>query len=119
MLRKWRTLIVFGSIFGVFFLLHIVLAANNYDTMFGLVATGITVMTFFCGPICMLLESSSQRYKSVFFQGMLASIPLSIGLGWAYNEMSVGYQIFLFPVFALIIHYLISKSRLGDTYGLK
>jgi hypothetical protein len=87
--------------------------------MFGLVATGITVMTFLCGPICMLLESSSQRYKSVFFQGMLASIPLSIGLGWAYNEMSVGYQIVLFPIIAVIIHYLISKSRLGDTYGLK
>ncbi len=119
MLSKWRTPMVFGSIFGVLFLLHIIFAANSYDLMFRIVAIGITLMTFLCGPICMLLESSSQRYKSVFFQGMTASIPLSIGLGWAYNEMSVGYQIILFPFIALIIHCLIVISRLGDTYGLK
>ena len=67
----------------------------------------------------MFIEPIQERYKMIYVQGLLISIPLSIGLGWAYSDMSVGLEMILFPLITLIIHGTIRQSSIGLTYGLK
>ena len=119
MLSQYRSLIIYALFFSLFFVLHIYFAANDQDLLFQLVATIITVMSLFCGPICVLLESKAELYSNVFQFGMIASVPICTGLGWAYNDMSVGFEIIIFPLVTLLIHYMIRISSIGDTYGLK
>ena len=67
----------------------------------------------------MFIEPIQERYKTIYVQGLLISIPLSIGLGWAYSDMSVGLEMILFPLITLTIHGTIKQSTIGLTYGLK
>ena len=60
-------------------------------------------MSLCCGVICVLLESKGEQYGYVFQTGMIASVPLCIGLGWAYNDMSVGFEMFIFPLISIYI----------------
>tara|TARA_B100001248_G_C27245373_1_gene391306 strand:+ start:390 stop:713 length:324 start_codon:yes stop_codon:yes gene_type:complete len=106
-------------IFMLLFVLHIVFAANDYHLLFRVVALLITVMTFFSGPIFMFIEPSQDRYRTIYIQGLVISIPLSIGLGWAYSGMSLGLEMILFPLITLFIHGTIRQSSIGLTYGLK
>ncbi len=119
MFTQIRTLVIYSTIFMLLFVLHIVFAANDYHLLFRVVALLITVMTFFSGPICMFIEPIQERYKMIYVQGLLISIPLSIGLGWAYSDMSVGLEMILFPLITIIIHGTIKQSTIGHTYGLK
>ena len=119
MLSQYRSLIFYALLFSLFFVLHIYFAANDQDFLFQLVAIIITVMALFCGAICVLLESKVELYGHVFQVGMIASMPICAGLGWAYNDMSVGIEIIIFPLVSLLIHYMIRISLIGDTYGLK
>ena len=119
MLEKYRTFIIYALLFALLFALHIYFAANNQDFLFQSVAIIISVMSLCCGVICVLLESKGEQYGYVFQTGMIASVPLCIGLGWAYNDMSVGFEMFIFPLISILIHYIITISRIGDTYGLK
>ena len=119
MFSQIRTLVIYSMIFMLLFVLHIIFAANDYHLLFRIIALLITVMTFFSGPICVLIEPSKQRYRTIYIQGLLMSIPLSIGLGWAYSDMSVGSEMILFPLITIVIHGTIKQSTIGHTYGLK
>ena len=119
MFTQIRTLVIYSMIFMLLFVLHIVFAANGYHLLFRVVALLITVMTFLSGPIFMFIEPSQDRYRTIYIQGLAISIPLSIGLGWAYSGMSVGLEMILFPLITLFIHGTIRQSSIGLTYGLK
>ena len=114
-----RSIFIYGAIFCLLFVLHIVFAAKDLDFLFRLVAIMLSGMIFFCGPCMVFLEKSKVRYSLVYNIGIIVSCPLSIGLGWAYGGMSTSVYIGLFPLVTLIIHYLIKKSHIGHTYGLK
>ena len=73
----------------------------------------------FCGLICVFLETKNESYGYVFKFGMIASVPICVGLGWAYNDMSTGIELIIFPMVSLLIHNMIRLSPMGDTYGLK
>ena len=122
MSKIWQDLqgiFIYGAIFSLLFVLHIVFAANDLDFLFRLVAIMLSGMIFFCGPCMVFLEKSKVRYSLVYNIGIIVSCPLSIGLGWAYGGMSTSVYIGLFPLVTLIIHYLIRISYIGHTYGLK
>ena len=114
-----RSIFIYGVIFSLLFVLHIVFAATNLEFLFRTVALMLSGMIFFCGPCLVYLEKSKIKYSSVFNLGMIISCPLSIGLGWAYGEMTISIIMVLFPLLTLIIHYTIKKSFIGYTYGLK
>ena len=119
MLAKYLAVIYFCVLFSILFVLHIVFAANDNHLMFRSVAIIITVIVFLCGPICVFFESSKDRYKFSFNAGMTLSSLLSVGLGWAYNDMSMDFVMIIFPILSVLIHYIIKQSPAGDTYGLK
>ena len=119
MLSQYRSLTFYALLFSLFFVLHIYFAANDQDFLFQLVAVIITVMALFCGAICVFLETKNESYGYVFKFGMIASVPICVGLGWAYNDMSFGSQMVTFPLLSVLIHYIIRLSPIGDTYGLK
>ena len=118
-LAKVNALLAIVIEYCVLFALHIVFAAANLEFLFRLVALMLTGMIFLCGPCLVYLEKSKSKYSSVYNLGIIFSCPLSIGLGWAYGEMTTSIIMVLFPLLTLIIHYTIRKSFIGYTYGLK
>ena len=119
MLAKYLAVIYFCFLFSILFVLHIVFSIIYNELMFRSVVVIITIMIFFCGPICVFFESSNERYKFSFNVGMTLSSLLSVGLGWAYNDMSMGIIMIIFPILSVLIHSIIKQSPVGDTYGLK
>lgn len=119
MLLRYRSLSLYALLFSVLFVLHIFFAANNLDFFFQLVAIIITIMSLFCGAVCVILEPTRENYKFVFHFGLVISVPICVGLGWAYNDMSTGIELIIFPIVSLLIHNMIRLSPVGDTYGLK
>ena len=119
MILRYRGLTIYAMLFTLLFVLHIIFAANDQNVMFQIVAVAITAMSFFCGLICVFLETKKESYGYVFKFGMIASVPICVGLGWAYNDMSFGCQMVTFPLLSVLIHYIIWLSPIGDTYGLK
>tara|TARA_B100001113_G_scaffold302103_1_gene261456 strand:- start:20 stop:379 length:360 start_codon:yes stop_codon:yes gene_type:complete len=119
MLGRFRAVIYFAVLFVVLFASHIIFAATNNDFLFRIVVVFITILTFFAGPICALIESEQTSYGASFTHGMLLSLPLSTGLGWAYNGMTAGFEMVIFPILSGFIHLAIRQSVVGTTYGLK
>ena len=119
MLPRYRSLSLYALMFSVLFVLHIFFAANNLDVLFQIVAVIITAMSLFCGLVCVIFEPKKENYKPVFQLGIIISIPICTGLGWAYNNMSAGIELIIFPLVSLLIHNMIRMSPMGDTYGLK
>ncbi|MBT4921181.1 MAG: hypothetical protein HON10_07300 [Euryarchaeota archaeon] len=117
--RDLQSIFIYGVIFALLFVLHIIFAAADLEILFRLVALTLSAMVFFCGLCLVYLEKSKVRYSSVYYIGMIVSCPLSIGLGWAYGGMSTSISMVLFPVITLIIHYTIKKIFFDRTYGLK
>ena len=119
MIGKFRAVIIYSMIFSFLFALHIVFGATDWDEPFAIVVGIITIMTLFSGPICVAIETMHERYKSTYFHGLILSMPLSTGLGWAYGGRSFGLEMILFPAITLVIHITIRQSPIGLTYGLK
>ncbi|DAC57178.1 MAG TPA: hypothetical protein D7I07_05830 [Candidatus Poseidoniales archaeon] len=119
MVGQFRAVIIYGMFFSFLFMLHIFFAANDFDGLFRVVVLLITIMTFFSGPICVVIEPVQAQYKSTYFYGLILSMPLSTGLGWAYGDMSADFEMILFPIITLMIHITIKQSSIGLTYGLK
>ncbi|DAC29204.1 MAG TPA: hypothetical protein HA327_05535 [Candidatus Poseidoniaceae archaeon] len=119
MIYQFRAVIIYGIIFSSLFMLHILFAANDLEGLFRVVVLLIAIMTFFSGPICVVIEPVKEQYKSTYFHGLILSMPLSTGLGWAYGDRSAGLEMILFPVITLVIHIAIRQSSIGLTYGLK
>ena len=81
-----KAILVFSSIYVLLFILHIVFAANDLDHLFRIVAILLVAMTFFCAPILWLIDSTMKHSLRI---GYIASIPLSIGIAYAYTNMQL------------------------------
>ena len=79
-----KAILVFSSTYVLLFVLHIVFAANELDHLFRIVAVLLVAMTFFCAPLLWLIDSSMKQSLRI---GYVASIPLSIGIAYAYTNM--------------------------------
>ena len=117
--RDLQSIFIYGVIFALLFVLHIIFAAADLEILFRLVALTLSAMVFFCGLCLVYLEKSKIKYSSTYNLGMTVSCPLSIGLGWAYGGMTTSIMMVLFPLLTIIVHYIIRKSFIGHTYGLK
>ena len=79
-----KAILVFSSTYVLLFILHIVFAANDLEFLFRIVAVLLVAMTFFCAPLLWLIDSSMKQSLRI---GYIASIPLSIGIAYAYTDM--------------------------------
>ena len=79
-----KAILVFSLIYVLLFVLHIVFAANDLEHLFRIVATLLVAMTFFCAPILWLIDPTMKQSPRI---GYIASIPLSIGIAYAYTNM--------------------------------
>ena len=79
-----KAILVFSSVYSLLFVLHIVFAANDLD-LFRFVALLLVAMTFFCAPLLWLIDSSMNHSERI---GYIVSIPLSIGIAYAYTSMN-------------------------------
>jgi len=97
--------LVNGGLFAVFFGLHIVFASLDLELAFRLVAVVITAQTLLFGPLSVLLEGSPSRLRrrTTNQTGTLLSLPLCVGLAWAYAGMAWSWPLVL----------LLSGSSLG------
>ncbi len=96
------------------FFLHIVFAANDNEILFRLVAITITIITFFVGIIIILFGKIIYNRILVNRLSCLISVFLSIGLGWAYSEMSWKLQIIYWPSVAIFCHLLVERLWLTN-----
>ena len=83
-----RALGIYAGLYLGLFVLHIVFAANDLDILFQIVAFILVAMTFLCGPALWSIHSildSHQMNSAVY--GYLTSLPLSIGIAYAYTDM--------------------------------
>ena len=106
--RDLQSIFIYGVIFALLFVLHIIFAAADLEILFRLVALTLSAMVFFCGLCLVYLEKSKVRYSSVYYIGMIVSCPMSIGLGWAYGGMTTSIMMVLFPLLTIIVHYIIN-----------
>ena len=96
-----RAVVVFSGLYLLLFALHIVFAAKNFHLLFRVVATGLVVMTFFCGPVLwFMVRRLNLSERNPIEQGYLLSLPLAIGIAYAFTEME--FQ-FLATVTALLV----------------
>ena len=79
-----KAILVFSSTYVLLFVLHIVFAVNDLEHLFRIVATLLVAMTFFCAPILWLIDPTMKQSPQI---GYIASIPLSIGIAYAYTNM--------------------------------
>ena len=103
-----RALIVFFSAYSLLFALHIVFAANDFNLLFRLVAFLLVAMTFFCAPLLWFIDSSMNQSNRI---GYVASIPLSIGIAYAYTGMN-------FQIDATILALLLTSLTHGGWWLL-
>ena len=92
-------------VFVTLFIAHIIAAANDFDTIFKVIAAMITIQTLFAGLILHWLggKCSHARYPV---------IALGAGLGWAYAGMQLSMTILIWIIAVGIIQY-------GSEKGLK
>ena len=92
-----KAIIVFSSTYALLFVLHILFAANDLDDLFRVVAVLLVAMTFFCAPILWLIDSTMKQSLRI---GYIASIPLSIGIAYAYTDMQFQSDATFFAIIA-------------------
>lgn len=105
---KGKAAFLFLLAYGVGFILHIVFAMYNMTLLFKIDAAFVTLMTFFCGPILVWLngkKSTLTDANRLSLLGYFMSIPLSIGIAYAYTDMVFEWQAsFSSIILASIIH---------------
>ena len=92
-----KAILVFSSTYALLFVLHILFAANDLDDLFRVVAVLLAAMTFFCAPILWLIDSTMKRSLRI---GYIASIPLSVGIAYAYTDMQFQLDATFFAIIA-------------------
>ena len=92
-----KAILVFSSTYALLFVLHILFAANDLDDLFCVVAVLLVAMTFFCAPILWLIDSTMKQSLRI---GYIASIPLSIGIAYAYTDMQFQLDATFFAIIA-------------------
>ena len=107
-----RTVLLSAGIYAALFIAHIIAAANDADILFRIIATVITLQTLFLGGtfLLFLVDSSRTARGEAFRIGSLISLPLSIGLGWAYAGMQWSSMILIFPFIAAGAHLALRYS---------
>ena len=101
----WKPIFVYAAIFLTLFIAHIIAAANDFDMLFRVIATIISIQTMFAGLVLHLLDGDVRHAR-------LPVIALSVGLGWAYAGMQMEWNILLWVVGAILLQY-------GTEKGLK
>ena len=92
-----KAILVFSSTYALLFVLHILFAANDLDDLFRVVAVLLAAMTFFCAPILWLIDSTMKQSLRI---GYIASIPLSVGIAYAYTDMQFQLDATFFAIIA-------------------
>lgn len=103
----WRGILLSATLFASLFLIHILLAANGYMTLFKIVAILITIQLIAVGPTIILFgQINNIQTKIVALKiGLIIAIPLNIGLGWAYAGMAISVAwMVAFPVLTTVLH---------------
>ena len=105
-----------GSAYAVLFIAHIMAAANEWDFVFRGVAAALTVMTFFTGSSIALFGRIEPIHLKVKAQriGFQISLPLSIGLAYAYSNQSFDAVLTVLFVTITSITHGIALSRLNS-----
>lgn len=81
-----KTVVVAAIVYAILFAAHIVAAAKDWTLLFRVIATSLTCMTFLLG-LClawMLKNENQEVRKHAHSIGSWISIPLAIGLAYAY-----------------------------------
>ena len=103
----WRGILLSATLFASLFLIHILLAANGYMTLFKIVAILITIQLIAVGPTIILFgQINNLKTKIVALKiGLIIAIPLNIGLGWAYAGMTISIAwMAAFPALTTALH---------------
>ena len=108
----WRGVLLYGVIFCTLFVAHIIAAAKDFDILFRIIATLITLLTMFVGLVTHLLCISFKESRG-FIVGRYVSIPLSAALGWAYAGMEFSYFILIWVIVATFIQYITERGLIN------
>jgi hypothetical protein len=114
-----KGLLIFTSIYSIFFILHILFAVKDFDLGFRIIALLITLMTFFVGLIIVYLGRLEHNTVEVNRIGALISAFLAIGLGWAYSGMELNWSIILWPIGTVFCHLCVELFILGQHHEFK
>ena len=92
------------TVFALLFGLHIVLASQDMDVAFSIVAVFISLQVVLFGPLTVVLERAPQRQqrRKTNRVGFLVALPLSFGLAWAYGGMSWSVPVVLVVLSATV-----------------
>ncbi len=101
----WRPISTYTVVFVTLFIAHIIAAANDFDTIFTIIAAMITIQTLFAGLILHWLGGKCKHAR-------YPVIALGAGLGWAYAGMQFSWMILIWVLAVVIIQY-------GTEKGLK
>jgi len=107
----FRGICISATLYATLFFAHIVAAAQDWDSVFKVVAGLITIMTFTVGPIIIAfgrIQSDGEKIQANTV-GYAVGLVLSIALAWAYADQS--FDIRLTLAFLLITALLHSSHR--------
>ena len=102
-----------AAIYASLFVGHILAAANGLTLLFRAIAFSITLMTFFMGPIVWFLSQRGDDSNNLAYQiGFWASVPLSVGLAYAYADQTFDATYSIgFLAATVLTHWLALRSR--------
>ena len=97
----------------LFFLLHIVFAANGVGWAFAIVASLITLQTIGFGPITAVLSGASEaaRKRIVARRCLPISLVLSFALAWAYAGMTWSVVAIVGVVSLMLLTHIVFERR--------
>ena len=102
-----RPIVIYTVVYIALFVSHIVAAANDWNILFRVIASVITIQTFFAGLILHKLGGNALHAR-------IPVILLGAGLGYVYSGMNIRLEIIFFIIFAIILQYGTEK---GLKYG--
>ena len=99
----WKPILVYTVTFVTLFIAHIIAAANDFDLLFRIIASIITIQTMFAGLVLHFLKGDARHAR-------YPVVALSAGLGWAYAGMTLDWMILLWVIAAILLQYGIEKG---------
>ena len=107
-----RGYLVYGLVFTILFISHILAAANDYDILFRIIASLISLQVIFTGLIFHKLSIDVT-------QARIPVLLLSAGLGYAYLGMNIKIQIIIYIILGIIVQYGTEKAlKYGEQSGI-
>ncbi len=85
------------------FIAHIIAAANDFDLLFRIIASIITIQTMLAGLVLHLLKGDARHAR-------YPVVALSTGLGWAYAGTTLDWMILLWVIGAILLQYATEKG---------